>query len=428
MTQDEDFLAIGRLIEQCGERCRAWWAALPGESWKIALEGLYAYKSRASLSAIGVVIGTASIVLVVTVALTGKRYIIGQIEAVGSNMVYAEHVRAGPQSSTTTRVDELTLADLEAVRAAVPDIVRVAATRDIAVSVILPGGGERAVALVGVTEFFQQIRDLVILRGRYFDPDDLASRGKVCLLSEALAALMYPAEDPVGRIARIGGLPLTVIGTFRERVSTFGTSEIQRESVIVPFSLVKLYTGEEFVNVLYAQAATAEAVPDATRQIAELLHSRHRPEARYEVQNLTALLRTARQISLALTVTLTVVGLIALAISGIGIMNVMLVSVRERTREIGVRKAVGAPKREILHQFLIEAMVISTLGGLAGVLLAVGILVVTRPLLPGHLSVPISSLSVVLAFGVSCGTGTLFGYLPASRAAELEPVESLRYE
>jgi putative ABC transport system permease protein len=396
-----------------------------GETWVLAIEALRANKLRAVLTTLGVVIGSACIVLVITVALTGKRYVIAQIEGVGANLVYAELIRPGAQP--TTLADEMTTEDLEAVRREIPQVVEAAGTRDIPMTVVA-GGVERPITLVGVTAGFQRIRNLLILRGRYFDADDFASHSKVCLLTSGLASAIFPGEDPVGKPARLGELTFTVIGVFTERISTFGQSEIQRESAIIPLSLAKYYTGVEFVKVLYAQAATAEAVPAVTRQVAELLHRRHRAGAVYRVENLSSILSAAQRISAGLTVTLLLVAAVALIISGIGIMNIMLVTVTERTREIGVRKAVGARRTEILQQFLIEATLISGAGAIAGISLAIAASVLVRPLLPGNLSVPISNLSILIAFAVSCSTGLIFGYLPASRAANLPPVESLRYE
>ncbi|HVC18830.1 MAG TPA: ABC transporter permease [Vicinamibacterales bacterium] len=396
------------------------------ESWWVALEALRLNKVRALLAMLGVIIGTACIVLVVTVALTGKRYIIGQIEAVGANLVYAEHVSANADQGTAL-TDEMTLGDLQAVRNDIPQVIHVAGTREIPMTVVV-NGAERPITLVGVTEGFETIRNLEILSGRFFDADDMTSHSKVCLLTQALAKLMFPAGDAVGHTARVGELSFTVIGVFRERVSTFGQSEIQEESVLIPFSLLSYYTGVNFVKTLYAQASSAAAVPLVTRDVQRLLQSRHRVGARYRVQNLTSILAAAQRIGTALTLTLLLVAVIALVISGIGIMNIMLVTVSERTREIGIRMAVGAQRMEILEQFLLEATFISGSGAIIGILLAVSVPLLIRPLLPGQLSVPISWLSVVVALTASAATGILFGYLPARRASSLQPVESLRHE
>jgi putative ABC transport system permease protein len=197
--------------------------------------------------------------------------------------------------------------------------------------------------------------------------------------------------------------------------------------MLIPFPLMRYYSGDESVGVLYAQAAAAEDVIPLTRQVEMLLQNRH-PGGTYIVENLSGVLSAARTISTALTIVLLLVGGIVLLVSGIGIMNIMLVTVTERTREIGVRKAIGARRSEILYQFLIEAGVISGVGSLLGILIALAIPAAVRPLLPGNLQVPVPWASVVLAFLVACSVGLFFGYLPASKAAQLPPTESLRYE
>ena len=395
------------------------------EIWKIAFDALRANKIKALLTMLGVVIGSACIVLVVTISLVGKRYILSQIEAVGSNIVYGELVRAGTQS--TTLADEITLADLDAMQREIPDVTRTAGTHDTQMTVVA-NALERPVALVAVTEGFQQIRNLVVVTGRYFDDDDMRSHSKVCLITEDLSRTVFPNMNPVGQELRVGELRFTVIGVFKERVATFGQSEIARESVVVPFDLMKSYAGTEDVRVLYAQAARPEEVGAVTTQVEQLLRRRHRAAAVYNVENLTAILDAARNISFAVSIVLLAVGCVTLVISGVGIMNIMLVTVTERTREIGLRKAVGARQREILVQFLLEAMIISGTGAILGIAVAAAIPLIARPFLPNGIRIPISGLSVIAAFMVSCITGVVFGYLPASRAAKLEPTEGLRYE
>jgi putative ABC transport system permease protein len=406
-------------------------AVVFGETASLAFQALRANKLRAVLTMLGVIIGSACIVMVVTVALAGKRYVIGQIEGVGANLVWAEVIRAGG-AQTTTPADEISLADRQAVKDAIPQVVETAGTREVPMTVVA-GSIEHPISLVGVTDGFQQIRHLVVDRGRYFDEDDMASRSKVCLITPQLAAAVFPNEDPVNKEIHVGELAFTVIGVFRERTATFGQSEITPESVIVPFSLIRYYTGTEFIKTFYAQADKQEDVEMVTRQVSEVLNSRHRAEAGYRVENLASILETARHISLAMTVVLVVIAMIALAISGIGIMNIMLVTVTERTHEIGIRKAVGANRAAILYQFLLEALMISGTGALTGIAIAVAVSFVLQAVItflpvPQDVHVPISWISVVIAFVVSCSTGLIFGYLPADKAAQLQPTESLRYE
>ncbi len=406
--------------------------ALWGEIFQLAMQALRANKMRSALTMLGVVIGTASIVLVVTIALTGQRYILAQIEGVGANLVYAHLVGSGEEGQTVF-ADRITPADRAAVQRGLPGLVTETAGSNWLSMTMDVGGHDRMVNLVGVTDGFQQIRNLEVLRGRYFDQDDLASASKVCLLTEALAQRIAPIGNPVGRDIQVGELHFTVIGAFRERVATLGESELTSESVLIPFSLIQSYTGSDYFRTLYARADSPEDVPEVTREVGEILESRHRPGAHYRVDNLSGILETARNVAWGLTVVLVLVALIALAISGIGIMNIMLVTVTERTREIGIRKAIGATRDAIRYQFLMEAVVISGMGALAGILIAISIPALLNFLLrfvpdASDVSVQVSWVSVALAFVVSCSTGLLFGYLPANRAAGLEPARSLHYE
>src|SRR6266700_3054488 len=348
------------------------------ETVSVAVDALRANKLRAMLTSLGVIIGSASIVLVVTVALTSKKFVISQIESVGSNLVWVELVQRPDKPQPLSY--EMTLDDLEAAKS-IPKVTEVAGTRELPMTVIT-GGVERPVNLVGVTEGYQAIRRLVILRGRYFDAADMETRSKVCLITTQLADKIFGQENPVGRSVRL----------------------------------------------LDVQAVRAEDVPSVERQLGQLLRSRHPAEAEYKVQTLTAILSAARNISLALTIVLIIIAFIALVISGVGIMNIMLVTVTERTREIGIRKAIGAARREIMYQFLIESFLISGGGAVIGILIGIAVPVAIQSFLPGNLRVPVSSLIVVIAFVVSCSTGLFFGYLPANQAASLQPVESLRYE
>lgn len=394
------------------------------ETVSVAIDALRANKLRASLTSLGVIIGSASIVLVVTVALTSRKFVLSQIEAVGSNLVWVELVQRPDKASPLSY--ELTLDDMEAAKS-IPHVTTVAGTREQPMTMTFDGV-DRAVNLVGVTDGYQAIRRLLIVRGRYFDSVDMEMRSKVCLITTELAERIFGQENPIGRSIRMGELTFAVIGVFRERVETFGLSDIQKNSALIPFTLMKYYTGTEYLGLLDVQADNEETVPSVERQVGLLLRSRHPLEAEYNVQTLTAILGVARKISLGLTVVLIIIAAIALVISGVGIMNIMLVTVTERTREIGIRKAIGAARREILYQFLVESFFISGGGAVIGILIGIGIPVLAQSFLPGNLRVPVSGLSVVIAFVVSCSTGLFFGYLPANQAASLQPVESLRYE
>ncbi len=407
----------------------------------LALDALRANKMRAVLTMLGVIIGSACIVLAVTVSLAAKRYIISEIEAVGSNLVQAEIINPGT-SERVALADQITPTDLQTVKQNVAQVQEAAGTNDLSMTVSVAGQAH-PIALVGVTEGFNDIRRLLVVEGRYFDQDELLSRGKICLVSEELASSLFRNHDGLGEDIEIGELYLTVVGIFRERVSTFGLTEIAPESVIVPFPLIKDYTGNDYFKSFYAQADSAEDVPLVSERVAEVLAQRHRPDAKYRVWNLTGILEAARNISRALTLLLTFIALIALLVSGIGIMNIMLVTVTERTHEIGIRKAIGAAHTAVLWQFLAEAALLSGTGALVGTGIGIFIPVASNALLrlavmesvlhnagvtSQELTLPISWVSVILSFITSCSTGLVFGYLPANRAAQLQPTECLRYE
>lgn len=394
------------------------------ETFGVAISALLANKVKTALTMLGVIMGSACIVLVVTVSLIGKTYVIRQIEGVGSNLVYAY-----PPGQLAPRplADEISLGDLEAARS-LPHVDEVAGVHDVAGASVVIDGKEHQVALIGVTEGYQRIRNLLILKGRYFDSIDMQSDAKAALLSQQLETLFH--RDMIGTVIRVGDLRFTVVGTFRERVATFGQSEIASESILIPFAQMKRYTGKEYLRTLYVRTDSPQSVPTVTGEVRQMLKERHRQGAVYRVENLSAILDAARNITTALTAVLLLVGFITLVVGGVGIMNIMLVTVTERTHEIGLRKSVGARRSEILHQFLFEAFLVSGSGTVLGILLAFCVKFVVEPLIPSEygIHIPISYLSILISFVVSCGTGLLFGYLPASKASKLQPTESLHYE
>lgn len=389
-----------------------------------AIRALRLNKLRSALATLGVAIGSACVVLVVAVSLSANTYITGLIESIGSNLVYAEF---NPSGIVATPSDWINQGDVQAVRHDVPQVVRAAGSRNMLVDIVA-GSSEYPATLLGVTEEFQEIRRLLILRGSYFDESDMELRSKVCLLSEDLAKVIFPSDDPVGKSIRSGEVTYTVIGVFRERGATLGAFDIKEHTVLIPFSLMKYLTGRDDVHYLYAEASSIEDVPQVAREVGSVLKSRHRPEALYRVESLSSLLSAARRISLALTLILLAIALITLTVGGVNIMNIMLVIVTERTREIGVRRAVGARRTDIRWQFLQEAVLISGIGAGAGIFVAGTACLIARSFLPGHLSPSFLWLSVVIAFGVSYSIGLVFGFWPANKAAKLDPAEALRFE
>jgi putative ABC transport system permease protein len=398
-----------------------------GEALRFSIQALRANRVRTILTALGLVIGNASVILVVTISLTSRDYILQQIQGIGSNLVFAYH-QAGAQSATTAAADYVKWPDVLAVRQQLYDQIVAATGVMTGHDTIVIDGRVQDVRVIGSDEHYHTVRNLVILTGRPLDASDVSMRQKVALLTGELANQLYGSQEAaLGQTIKLFDLQFHVIGTFRERVASFGLSEVARETVVVPITVLEYFTPIERIDPMYVQARTIEDVPAVTTEVRQILESRHRPGARYHVENLTAILETAQQIAAILTAVLIVVSAIALIISGIGIMNIMLVTVTERTREIGVRLAVGASRRDILQQFLLEAVLISVSGGALGILLGVAIPLSVRYLTDAFF-IPISKLSIMVAFAVSILVGLVFGLLPASRAARLNPTEALRYE
>ena len=372
-------------------------------------------------------IGNASVILVVTISQTSQEYILEQIKGIGSNMIYA-YFETGSQAQSKSQADFIKAQDVGAVRQELGS--RIVAVTGVMSNTdqILIGGRQQDVKIIGSDQYYRNVRNLVILAGRSLDGSDVEMRGRVALLTEKLALRLYGSQSgAIGQTLKIYSLPFTVIGTFREKVESFGQTEVAKESILIPITVLRYFTDVERIDPMYVQVKRPEDVVAVTRVVRQILESRHRPGANYQVENLTAILTTAEQIGVILEIVLILVSAIALIISGIGIMNIMLVTVTERTREIGVRMAVGASRREILLQFLSEAILISLLGGIAGILVGTAIPYSIRFFEP-TLRIPISTTSIIVAFGVSCVVGIVFGMLPAVRASRLQPTEALRYE
>jgi putative ABC transport system permease protein len=364
---------------------------------------------------------------VVTISLTSRDYILEQIQGIGSNMIFA-YYEAGNLSSNTSDADFIKMADVQAIRDQLSDHVAAASGVMTNYDRMLILGQERDVRVNGSDQYYKIVRNLVVSSGRFLDASDVALRQKVAMLTESLAERLFGSRSAaVGEMIKVHGLQFTVIGTFRERVATFGQSELDRDTILIPITVLRNFTPVERVDPLYVQARSPRQVDAVSEMVRQVLQSRHRPGASYRVDTLTAILNAAKNISLILSIVLVHVSAIALIISGIGIMNIMLVTVTERTREIGLRMAVGASRREILLQFLTEAIVVSLSGGLIGILAGIAVPMSVR-LFVENIQIPISKTAIAIAFGVSCMVGLIFGMLPANRASRLNPTEALRYE
>jgi putative ABC transport system permease protein len=397
-----------------------------GEALSFSIQALRANPVRSLLTALGMVIGTASVILVVTISLTSRDYILEQVEGIGSNMIFAFYITGGP-STPNSDADYVKLADVDALRQELSSDIVAATGIMTNFARLLIAGKERDVKVIGTDAFYQPVRNIVSSSGRFLDDSDVTLHSKIALLTDKLAERMYGSrEAAVNQVIRLFGLQFTVVGTFHEKVETFGQSEVERDTILIPISVLRYFTPVERIDPVYLQVRSPEEVDRVAARVREILESRHRPGANYRVDTLTAILNAVRNISLILSAVLIMVSTITLIISGIGIMNIMLVTVTERTREIGLRLAVGAAPREILLQFLTEAIIVSLAGGIIGILVGVAI-----PLAVGAFAdvrIPISAVAIVVAFGVSCAIGVIFGLLPANRAAKLDPTEALRYE
>jgi len=396
------------------------------ESLRFAYDTFLTNRVRFLLTALGMMIGTASLILVVTIGLTGKEYILDQIQGIGSNLVYASYAGAG-QRITAVALDELTVEDLTAVRQQVSSVVAASPFVSLNDRISVGNGKEQDISILGVFPEYRQVRNLVLLAGRFFDAEDEQGRDKVGVITEKLAVKLYRTpESSVGQVIKLNGLPFTVIGVFKERVETFGQSEVEDNTMAIPYSVSRFFLPSNAVRQIYFTVASPDEVITATAQIKWVLQSRHRPESVYNVENLTPLVNLAKKTANILTVVLLLIAAVVLLVSGIGIMNIMLATVSARTREIGIRKAVGATRREIRFQFLSEAILISLIGGVLGIVIGLAIPFSVRFFTAYR--IPISGLSAIIAIGVSSLVGILFGTVPAIRAAQLDPVESLRYE
>lgn len=383
-------------------------------------------KVRFALTGLGMVIGTASLILVVTIGMTGKQYVLNQIQAIGANLIYAEY-EGGAQRITNTAPDPLTIDDVKAAMQQVSGIAAASPVAQFNERTSVGSGKERDIQILGVFRAYRNVRNLVVITGRFFDGQDEQAHNKVAVITQKMADELYGSTDnAIGKVLKLSGLPFTIIGTFKERVDTFGQSEVTNNTMLIPYSVARYFSDVPTVKQIYFSAQDPSMVVPVTAQIKRVIQARHRPESVYHVENLTELVAVAEKTANALTIVLLLVAAITLLVSGIGIMNIMLATVSARIREIGIRKALGATNREIRFQFLSEAILISVGGGLVGVVAGLALPFSVRFFTEYRL--PISGLSAIVAIIVSSLVGILFGTVPATRAAKLDPVESLRYE
>jgi putative ABC transport system permease protein len=403
---------------------------LMSEILKLALDSFRASKTRFALTALGMVIGTASVILVVTIGMTGKQYVLELIQKIGTNSVELEYAGGGTTPAERVRYnDYLTRDDEKDVDQQLPNVMFSSPVVAMHSSISFGGGVVKDTLVLGVDPDYQHIRNLIVTVGRFFDQTDDSAHLHCAVVTQTFARERYGSDDEaVGSTFEIQGIPFTIIGVFKEAVTDFGQSEIEDETILVPFSVARYFTGTERVNQIYFSMRNMAEVPDSAKEIVRIVSSspRHRPTSVYKAQTLGDLLTTAAEIADALTVVLVLVACVTLAVGGVGIMNIMLANVRARIREIGIRKAMGATYREIKLQFLTEAIIISLTGGVVGTIAGLTLPLSIR--LFTDYALPFSWWSVTIALTAATLVGVIFGTVPATRAAQMDPVEALKYE
>lgn len=398
----------------------------PSEIAESALDTLRAHPLRAALTAASMSAAVASVSLVATVAATGSAFVLGQIEGVGSNLVYAYYEPGGNVSAS--EADYIDLGDVDAVRASLGPLAAAVAGVSSTWDSLVVDGVPMQVRVLGSSEHYSFVRNLQLHAGRFLQRHDGESRAKVCLITPELSARLFGGSAAaLGRALKIRGLDFRIVGVFSEGVETFGQSEVSESSVLVPHTVLAYFQQTERVDPLYVAVESQERVPEAAALVREVLESRHRPGSLYRVDTLANVLAMAKRILLALKLAMILVACITLAVSGVFIMNMMLIAVNERKAEIGIRRSLGATRREIRLQILGESVLVAALGGACGLLPGLGLPWAASVIWPGlPMSAPIGWAALALLLAVAAGG--LFGLLPAARAAKLAPAEALRHE
>ena len=388
---------------------------------RFAVEGLWGQRGRSALTMLGMAIGTASVVAVVSIGLLGRAYVIGLIEGVGSNLVFAYGIGG------SVNPEELTFDDVDALRERVTPTTLMAPVLNGNESVSIRGIAQ-TITVLGVTPPYEQVRNLVVTSGRFLTEGEESGAAKVCVISKELALKLFGGLDVADEWIRLFGLRFRIVGTFREGVESAAAlqkSEAAGLVAILPFTTFRNLSDVRTVDVVYFQADSPEAVPAVVDQVTAVIKSRHRSLTSFKIESLDQYLVLVQRISDAVSLGLIAIAAVSLLVGGIGIMNIMLVTVTERTQDIGIRLALGAGRYDILLQFLLEAAILSFAGGIAGTLIGAGL-----PVYVGMLygvEVPVSGISVLVAFAVSVGVGLFFGLYPARKAANMNIIDALGY-
>lgn len=397
---------------------------------KIALRALARNKVRSALTMLGIIIGVASVIAMVSLGQGAQKQVQDQISSMGTNMLI---VSAGSQRSGGVRggsgtASTITLDDVEAIRQASSVA---AVSPSVSASVTLVAGNQNwTTRAEGVAPSYLQIRNRSVAAGDFFTNADVRSAARVAVVGQTIVDQVFGGSDPVGQMIRVRNLPFRVVGVLTAKgQSSFGQD--QDDTVLVPYTTaMKKLLSTTYVPTVYVSASDEKATYTAEEQINGILKQRHNShtsqDADFNVRNLTDVAETAEQTTKIMTMLLGSIAGVSLLVGGIGIMNIMLVSVTERTREIGIRMAVGARSKVVQNQFLIEALVLGLLGGLIGVTVGVGISLVLSQVF--HWPGLISPASILVSGLFSMAIGVFFGYYPAKKAANLDPIDALRFE
>jgi len=390
------------------------------EAWRVALDALRANRLRSALTMLGVIIGVMAVVLLVAIGAGAKQTVERQVQGLGSNLllIVPGQLSFG-QAPTTSR---LQLSDVDEVARVVGDRNRVAAS--LSSGELVRAGTKRTFATVqGVTETTDKVFDRPVSRGAFLSRSDVDTRRRVAVLGTSTAKQLFGDRDPIGRQVSIAGVRFRVIGVFTVQGRALGVD--QDLDVDIPITTAQRIFGVERVDGIAVKAPSVDGIDALGRRIVSVLQKRY-PDSEFSALTQQQILGVVGQILSLLTLVLAAIAGISLLVGGVGVSNIMLVSVRERTREIGLRKAVGARERDIGVQFLIEAVLLTSVGGVIGIALGVGGALLIDRFSP--LPALVTWWSPALAFGVSAAVGIFFGVVPARRAARLDPVAALRTE
>ena len=398
---------------------------------KIALKALNNNKLRCFLTMLGIIIGVASVITMLAIGQGSKNSIKEQISEMGSNMImiHPGNMQRGGVRQSADDMQTLKIADYEALQS-LPGITAISPSVNSS-GQFVNGNNNYPSTVYGITPDYLDIRKLKVKEGAMFTEHDIKSAAKVCVLGKTVADNLFPnGEDPVGRVIRFGKIPLTVIGLLESK----GTNSMgmdQDDVVLAPYTTVmKRMLAIDYLQGLFASAADESKTDETIDEITEILRSQHKikdgDEDDFEIRSQQELSEMMNSTSDMMTVLLACIAGISLLVGGIGIMNIMFVSVTERTREIGLRMSIGARGVDILSQFLIEAIIISVTGGVIGII--IGLLASWMVTVIAHGPVYIQLYSVGLSFAVCTITGVFFGWYPAKKAAGLDPIEAIRYE